>query len=68
MTSLGFDAQLYGEHSGKRGAATQAAENGMDSDSLQRLGGWRSEQMAAKYVDQSTESKIKLSKMLQKRL
>ena len=68
LTSLGFDAQLYGEHSGKRGAATQAAENGMDSDSLQRLGGWRSEQMAAKYVDQSTESKIKLSKMLQKRL
>ena len=66
LTSLGFDAQLYGEHSGKRGAATQAAENRMDSDSLQRLGGWRSENMAAKYVDQSTESKIKLSKLLQK--
>ena len=68
LDSLGFDSRMYGEHSGKRGAATQAAENGMSQTNLQQLGGWRSDTMAAKYVDMSTESKLKMSKMLQKRL
>lgn len=68
LSSLGYDAKLYGEHSGKRGAATQAVENGMSQDSLQRLGGWRSDNMAAKYVDLSLASRLKMSKLLQRPL
>ena len=42
---------LYGEHSGKRGGATATAANGATDKQLKRLGGWRSDAMAAKYVD-----------------
>ena len=58
----------FGEHSAKRGAATQAAENGMNLETLRRFGGWKSESVPVKYVERSITSKIEMSKMLQKRL
>ena len=67
FTTLGIEGR-YGEHSGKRGGSTQAVENGMSFSQLKRLGGWRSDAMPAKYVDQSVSSRIKISKILQKKL
>lgn len=66
LHTLGIEGR-YGEHSGKRGAATQAAENGMPMETLKRFGGWKSDSVPSKYVDRSTVSKIEMSKILQKR-
>ena len=65
LTALGIQGR-YGEHSAKRGAATQAVENGMPLETLKRFGGWKSDSMPVKYVDRSTNSKIEMSKMLQR--
>jgi hypothetical protein len=66
MSSLGYDAKLNGEHSGKRGGATTAAAHGATETQLKRLGGWRSDAMPSKYVDLSIPSRISLSELLQK--
>lgn len=66
-STLGIEGR-FGEHSGKRGASTQAIENGMPFSDLKRLGGWRSDAMPAKYVDQSISTRINISKLLQKKL
>ena len=66
MSLLGYDANLYGEHSGKRGGATAAAAHGATDKQLKRLGGWRSDAMPAKYVDLSITSRISMSELLQK--
>ena len=67
LNDLGHDGKLFGEHSGKRGGATAAAENGMDMDTLKRFGRWQSTSMPAKYVDLATTSRIQMSKLLQKK-
>ncbi len=64
---LGIEGR-YGEHSGKRGATTTAAENGMSLANLKRLGGWRSDSVPSKYIDQSVTTRLKLSNMLKKKL
>ena len=35
---LGYDASLYGEHSGKRGGGSTVATNGATDQQLKRLG------------------------------
>ena len=65
LNELGYDGKLFGEHSGKRGGSTQAAENGMDLETLKRLGGWRSTAMPAKYVHLAVKSRIEMSRKLQ---
>jgi hypothetical protein len=67
MSMLGYDATFYGEHSGKRGGATAAAANGATESQLKRLGGWRSDAMAAKYVDLSINSRISMPQLQQKK-
>ena len=62
---LGFDPNLYGEHSGKRGGATAAAAHGATESQLKRLGGWRSDAMPSKYVDVSLPTRISMSELLQ---
>ena len=66
MSTLGYDETLYGEHSEKRGGATAAAANGATENQLKPLGGWRSDTMAAKYVDLSINSRISMSQLLKK--
>ena len=66
LRSLRYDADLFGEHSGKRGGATKVAANGATDKQLKRLGGWRSDAMPAKYVDLSVSSRISMSELLQK--
>ena len=67
LNDLGYEGKLYGEHSGKRGGATAAAESGMDMDTLKRFGHWRSSEVPSKYVDLSSRSRIEMSKQLLKR-
>ena len=67
LTELGHDGRLYGEHSGKRGGATAAVANGMDMETLKRLGRWRSPNVPAKYVDLGANARIDMSKLLQKK-
>ena len=64
LCQLGYDPTSFGEHSGKRGGATAAAASGLNTAQLQRLGGWRSSQMPAKYTDLSTQTRIKLASSL----
>jgi len=64
LSRLGYNSALFSEHSGKRGGATTAAERGMSDQDLRRFGGWRSQGMATKYTDVSTEKRLKLSEML----
>ncbi len=66
LNTLGIEGR-YGEHSGKRGGASQAAENGMPAETLKRLGGWKSDSVPQRYVDLTVRSRIEMSKMLQKK-
>ena len=68
LNDLGHDGKRYGEHSGKRGGATVAVENGMDMETLKRFGRWCSADVPSKYVDLGTKSRIEMSKLLQRRL
>ena len=63
LTQVGIEGR-YGEHSAKRGGATQAAENGMPLETMKRFGGWKSDSVPVKYMDRSITSKIEMSKML----
>ena len=65
LTLLGYDASLYGEHSGKRGGATTVAANGATDQQLKRMGGWRSDAIPAKYVDLSVSTRLSMSRLLQ---
>ena len=67
LKNLGVEGR-YGEHSGKRGGATQAAENGMTMPQLKRFGGWRSDDVPQQYVDLTIRARIEMSKMLHKKL
>ncbi len=64
LTCLGYDPKSYGEHSGKRGGASEAASAGLHLSDLQRLGGWRSQTMPAKYTDLPAEKRIRLASHL----
>jgi len=58
LSRLGYDPMSYGEHSGKRGGASEAASAGLHLSDLQRLGGWRSQTMPAKYTDLPAEKRL----------
>ncbi len=64
LASVGIPNVHYTEHSGKRGAATTAAEMGVSTDELQRMGGWASSKMAAKYTDLSLTKRLALAENL----
>ena len=64
LQAVGIPPSHYTEHSGKRGAATVAADMGMSTDDLQRMGGWTSRNMAAKYTDMSVSKRLCLAESL----
>ena len=43
VRGVGLDPANYSTHSVRAGAATQAAQTGLDSDTIKRLGRWRSQ-------------------------
>ena len=54
ITKAGHDGSKYSEHSNKRGGATTAAAIGMTEDDIREVGNWGSNQMARRYIQQST--------------
>ena len=60
-----FDGKKYGEHSGKRGMASQAAANGATEEEIRDGGNWASNSTARKYIQQSTPVRILKNKRLQ---
>lgn len=54
----------FGEHSGRRGAATQIALNGGSVLDIQNAGNWKSSSNAQKYVDSSCRQKSDLARLL----
>ena len=64
LSHLNIPLKHFTEHSGKRGGATTAANLGMSSDELQKLGQWKSRNMAEKYTDSCIEKRLKMSAFL----
>ena len=64
LLTLGISGR-FGEHSGRRGAATQAAANGGTILDIQTLGNWKSASNAQLYIDQQSKKDPKLAKLLQ---
>ncbi len=60
-----YDGKRYGEHSGKRGMATQAAANGLSEEEIRDGGNWASATTARKYIQQSTPVRVLKNKRLQ---
>jgi integrase len=50
---LNLDPEKYSGHSFRRSAATAAADAGISMINLKRFGGWKSDSVAASYVDNS---------------
>ena len=51
LRNLGYDAQKYGLHSSRRGAATHSAQIGIPDSEIQLSGGWQSAKSMKLYVD-----------------
>lgn len=64
IAGLGIDSTGFGEHSGKRGGATAAANNGASRDLIRLHGRWKSPSMVDLYVDSTEESKTRISPYL----
>ena len=64
LCAVGIPAARYSEHSGKCGVATTAAEMGLSTSDLQRMGGWASQKMAEKYTDLSLAKRLSLANSL----
>jgi len=68
ITSVREDGDAYGEHSGKRGGATYAAQLGMIEEEIQDMGNWKDVRTARLYIDKNTPLRIKRNQKLQKHL
>ena len=61
---IAVDPQGYGEHSGRRGGTTAAADKGATLDELMIQGRWRSESMPRLYTDNAIKCKRKFARRL----
>ena len=68
ITKAGHDGAKYSEHSGKRGGATHAANQGLAEETIRDIGNWKSLKTAKLYIDNSTPLRqvrnLKLHKIL----
>ncbi|SAM63391.1 uncharacterized protein UBRO_20164 [Ustilago bromivora] len=61
LEACGVSPSAYSGHSFRRGAATWAAANGVDADTIRALGRWRSD-CFRRYVDRSAEDRAATSR------
>jgi hypothetical protein len=64
LQKLGYDPNLYAEHSARRGAATESAAAGVNNDSLKKIVGWSSSSMPLLYTDWPRERYLSCSAKL----
>ena len=64
IEATGRDSSSYGEHSGRRGGATAAAEAGAEWTDLKRLGRWASDTAPQLYVENTERKKSRLPDLL----
>ena len=50
INAIGLDASLYSAHSAKRAAATATKNAGFSTPEIKRIGRWKSNQMAKRYI------------------
>ncbi|SPO22772.1 uncharacterized protein UTRI_01450 [Ustilago trichophora] len=61
LAASGIDPLAYSGHSFRRGAATWAASNGVDNDTIRGLGRWRSD-CFRRYIDKSAADRAATTK------
>ncbi|SPO32044.1 uncharacterized protein UTRI_02601 [Ustilago trichophora] len=61
LAASGIDPLAYSGHSFRRGAATWAASNGVDNDTIRGLGRWRSD-CFRRYIDKSATDRAATTK------
>ena len=64
LCMIGIDPRGYGEHSGRRGGTTAAANKGATLDELMIQGRWKSESMPRLYTDNALKCKRKFARRL----
>ena len=64
LTSLGYDASRYGEHSGRRGGATAASDAGVDWTDLMSHGRWKSVSTPLGYLANSRRRQKRVAQAL----
>ena len=66
LQEIGEDPSQYGEHSGRRGGATAAAEAGTSWLDLKRHGRWKSDKAPQAYIDANERGKRRTAELLAK--
>ena len=64
LRMIGIDPKGYGEHSGRRGGTTAAANNGATLNELMIQGRWQSESMPRLYTDNAVKCKRNFARRL----
>ena len=64
LTSLGYDASQFGEHSGRRGGATAASDAGVDWTDLMSHGRWKSVATPLGYLANSRRRQRRVAQAL----
>ena len=64
LTTLGEDAKLYGEHSGRRGGITETSRAGATTRQLRLQGQWLTDESPQRYIDEASRRTDEISKML----
>jgi len=58
LDGLGYDGKKYGEHSGKRGGATESSSKGIPETEIQEQGNWTCLATARKYIEKSDKKSL----------
>ena len=64
LNSIGIAGQQYGEHSGRRGGATAAAEAGAKWTDLKKHGRWNSDTAPQLYIENTERRKSEVPRLL----
>jgi len=58
LDGLGYNGKDYGEHSGKRGGATESSSKGIPENEIQEQGNWTCLTTARKYIEKSDKNSL----------
>jgi len=58
LDNLGYDGKEYGEHSCKRGGATESSSKGIPETEIQEQGNWKCLATTRKYIERSDKKSL----------